>query len=495
MKHCLKCNELNNNSAAACSGCSAPLSGVEKLEDGLRPEDRQRFKFVAFAGEGSFGRVYRCQDTRLQKLVAVKLIKPECLSNELFIDLFKRECEFSKNIGEEHLVSTLDYCVTEEYAYSVMEFIEGVELSSYLKSRRSLTLEEFKKIAVQIANGLHFFHYHGLLHCDLKPSNIMINPETLKLKIVDFGLSHFKFEENILEKDMIGGTRGYMSPEQEAGIKALTAASDIYSVGVIYYETLTGTRPEFDDAGEPVPPSAFCDVLLAAADENYFSDESVDLDQISRDVVNIIDYLDLVVLRCLQKEPRSRFKTIDELRTVIEKAGHDFKLDIVIEKTAAATAYAQRRQHPVPEPPPPESAGAADGSRHQPEPPPKKEGSAIKKIKQSTLVTRIMQEPAQEEPKTSKTLLLKYNKPRPGQGAPDARNGEAPKHAAAGGAAPQQQSKPSTRAGLVDDRPRRKGTVYKSEPGRENSAVQYAAAIITIAAVAAAYLVYSKFLN
>ncbi len=176
------------------------MQNIIKLEDRLKPEDRQRYKILSFAGEGSFGRVYRCQDLKLQKLVALKLIKEDCLGNELFIDLFKRECEFSKNIGEEHLVSTLDYCINETCAYSIMEYIEGIELSAYLKKKKTLKLAEFKTIALQIACGLHFFHYHELLHCDLKPSNIMINPETLRLKLVDFGLSHFKFEEKILDK-------------------------------------------------------------------------------------------------------------------------------------------------------------------------------------------------------------------------------------------------------------------------------------------------------
>lgn len=477
MKHCLKCHELNNNSAAACAGCSAPLAGVEKLEDSLRPEDRQRYKFVGFAGEGSFGRVYRCQDTKMQKLVAVKLIKQECLGNDLFIDLFRRECEFSKNIGEEHLVSTLDYFVGGEYAYSVMEFIEGIELNLYLKNKKSLSLEEFKKIAVQIANGLHFFHYHGLLHCDLKPSNIMINPESLKLKLVDFGLSHFKFEENILEKDMVGGTRGYMSPEQEAGGKALTAASDIYSVGVIYYEMLTGIRPEFNEIGEPVAPSAFCDVLLSSADENYFSDENLDVEQISREVVNVIDYLDLVVLRCLQKEPRSRFKSIEELRAVVEKAGHDFKLDIIIEKSAAAAAFAEA------------SAAGKPDKEAAPVPTPIKEGSAVKKIKHSTLVTRVLAGPPPEEPKTSKTLLLKYNKPKP-QAAPENKAAEPPKSGGTAG-----HTKPALKPQL-EDRPRKRGTVYKGESAADMPVAQYAVtAVIVIAAAAAAFTIYSKYFS
>jgi len=478
LKHCLKCNEINNNSSLNCANCSSPINELEKLEDNLRPEDRQRFKFIGFAGEGSFGKVYRCQDIKLQKLVALKLIKSECLGNDLFLDLFKRECEFSKNIGEEHLVSTLDYFVADGYAYSVMEFIEGIELSAYIRQKKALKLEEFKKIAVQIASGLHFFHYHGLLHCDLKPSNIMINPSTLKLKLVDFGLSHFKFEENILDKDMVGGTRGYMSPEQESGVKALTAASDIYSVGVIYYETLTGARPEYDKSGELIPPSAFCDVLIAAAEENYFDNEDVDTERLSYEVVNIVDYIDMLIARCLQKEPRGRFKTIEELKAVIEKAGHDFKLDIVIEKTAVNYEIETAAE---PAPDAGSKTAAADAGRQIAA---VIEGSAVKKIKHSTIMTKILAEP--EESKTSKTLLLKYNKPQAARNAGGKAGDDSKKAAGA-------QVKPPIKT-VIDDRPRKKGTVYRGEEKPDTEFAQYIVAVIIVfGAIAAGFVIYWKY--
>jgi len=488
LKHCFKCNELNNNNVVNCVNCSSKLTGAEKLEDGLKPEDRQRFKFISFAGEGSFGRVYRCQDIKLQKIVALKLIKSECLGNELFIDLFKRECEFSKNIGEEHLVSTLDFYIDDQYAYSVMEYIEGIELNLYLKNKKSLKLNDFKVIAAQIACGLHFFHYHGLIHCDLKPSNIMINGETLRVKLVDFGLSHFKFEENILDKDMVGGTRGYMSPEQEAGVKALTPASDIFSVGVIYYELLTGVRPQYDPAGELIPPSAFCDVLLSSDDQNFFNDDALDIDALSREVVNIVDYLDLVVVRCLQKEPRSRFKSIEELKAVIEKAGHDFKLDIIFDKNYSSAANDKPDSH-KPGAAPANSADTGGPDRPAPSPP-ARESSAIKKIKHSTIMTKILAEP--EEQKTSKTLLMKYNKPK----VPKNPDGSKPERAAELPASGPQAnySKPSLR-NLVEDKPKKRGTVYRGEKNDENIAMKYTITAVGIAAAAAAaYIIYSKYL-
>jgi hypothetical protein len=240
---------------------------------------------------------------------------------------------------------------------------------------------------------------------------------------------------------------------------------------------LTGIRPEFNEIGEPVAPSAFCDVLLSSADENYFSDENLDVEQISREVVNVIDYLDLVVLRCLQKEPRSRFKSIEELRAVVEKAGHDFKLDIIIEKSAAAAAFAEA------------SAAGKPDKEAAPVPTPIKEGSAVKKIKHSTLVTRVLAGPPPEEPKTSKTLLLKYNKPKP-QAAPENKAAEPPKSGGTAG-----HTKPALKPQL-EDRPRKRGTVYKGESAADMPVAQYAVtAVIVIAAAAAAFTIYSKYFS
>ncbi len=490
MKHCLKCNEINNNGVVNCTNCGASMQNVIKLEDCLKPEDRQRLKILGFSGEGSFGRVYRCQDLKLQKLVALKLIKEDCLGNELFIDLFKRECEFSKNIGEEHLVSTLDYCVNETCAYSIMEYIEGIELSAYLKKKKTLKLAEFKTIALQIACGLHFFHYHELLHCDLKPSNIMINPETLKLKLVDFGLSHFKFEENILDKDMIGGTRGYMSPEQENGVKALTAASDIYSVGVIYYEMLTGIRPIYDEQSELIPPSTFCDVLLAGENDRYFEDEKLDIEALSSEVINIVDYVDLLITRCLQKEPRSRFKSIEELKPIIEKAGRDFKLDILFDKNSINYEYTENSGEKsnffednlrgV------ENTDTALNSKlsdkrysaiiH--------EGSAVKKIKQGTLMTRIPHEPqGLKEQKTSKTLLLKYNKPRTTDNLNN-KNVESERTPQ-----PENAFTPLSRQPAVE-RIKKRGTLYSPEEKKDYTALKYIIIIITAIIAVALYSLY-----
>jgi len=392
LKQCHECNQLNSNTALICGGCNTNIANELKIEECLKPEDRERFQFNSFIGEGSFGKVYQCHDSKLNKTVALKIIKSECLESKLFLDLFKRECEFSSNIGEEHLVTTIDYFVSSTYSYSVMEYISGVDLNIYLRKNFSISLKNFKKIALQIADGLHFFHYHGLLHCDLKPSNIMINPENFKLKIIDFGLSHFKFEEKLLDKHMVGGTHGYMSPEQESGTKALTASSDIYSVGVIYYEILTGYRPEFyDENDDLITPSDLCDILLSATSRTVFQD----MENITNDVLSVISHLDFIILKCLQKEPKNRFKDISELKSAIEKTGIDYDYDIIIQRAGV------------------QAGGESESSK-----------SFVEKIKPSTV--HLSAQYTEAEQKTSKTLLLK-NKPASVSISPEIQNVEAVK--------------------------------------------------------------------
>jgi len=315
MKHCPKCKLLNDNMSMACTSCAFSLAGVQKIEDQIAVEDRSRFKITDFVGEGSFGRVYRCHDSKFNKLVALKILKEDCRKNRLTLDLFKRECDFSSNIGEEHLVSMLEYRITPAFVYSVMEFVEGVDMNIYIKDLDSMTLSTFRKIAGQIAAGLNFFHYHGLLHCDLKPANIMISPETLKLKIIDLGLSHFKFEENVLEKDMVAGTRGYMSPEQAAGSKALNQASDIYSVGAICYELLTGTLPKFDANYKLILPSA----LISISGGGESARDKADASSGAETFRKLAGDLDEIVVKCLSPDPKDRYKNAMEFVNAFKK--------------------------------------------------------------------------------------------------------------------------------------------------------------------------------
>ncbi|HNY11056.1 MAG TPA: protein kinase [Candidatus Wallbacteria bacterium] len=317
------------------------MENVKKIEDGLAAGDRSRFKISYFLGEGSFGKVYRCQDTKHNRMVALKILKEDSKSQKIVRDLFKRECEFSSNIGEEHLITTLEYFISDDFVYSIMELIDGIDLNVYLEELNSISLASFKTIAEQIASGLHFFHYHGLLHCDLKPANIMINPDNLKLKIIDLGLSHFKFEENILEKNMVAGTKGYMSPEQAAGSKTINPASDIYSVGAICYELLTGSTPRFDGTGKLMPPSSCYGVDMGDDESADKPDEKI----IEEKTVKAITALDQMISTCLQANPKNRFKNAMEFRDFLQKIESPPRIGITFIRNHNENGEARPTEH------------------------------------------------------------------------------------------------------------------------------------------------------
>lgn len=314
MKKCVSCGARNPADAASCTGCGGPfLDLAPRLAGLLFPSEAGRFRDVYFVDEGSFGDVYHCYDMKGRREVAVKVVKDRILKNPRLMELFRRECEFAGSVGEEHLTKTLEFRIGEDRAYTIMEFAEGLTLAEYIETLQVLRLSDFSRIVRQLCAGLHIFHYHDLVHCDLKPGNIVINPDNLRLKIVDFGLAHFRGFENVLDIGMVAGTRGYMSPEQASGSRALGAASDIYSMGVILFELLTGRVPEkTSDREGPKPVSASFVAFekeVPPAPEVAAQIISGERPALSAGSLGQIAALDSALARCLAREPGGRYKS------------------------------------------------------------------------------------------------------------------------------------------------------------------------------------------
>jgi len=330
MKQCANCRGRNPSDSSSCSYCGEEFFDLApQLANMLFPFESGRFRDVYFIAEGSFGGVYHCYDLKNRREVAVKVVKEKILKNPRLMELFKRECEFAGSVGEEHLTKTLEFRIAGDKAYTIMEFAEGVSLAEYIAGLEVLKLSDFSKIVRQICSGLHIFHYHGLVHCDLKPLNIVINPSNLKLKIVDFGLAHFHGFENVLNIGTVAGTRGYMSPEQEAGSRALGAASDIYSLGVILFELLCGKTPEKVSnpqkkrSGPVLKRNASASFL--AFEKNFNSAAEVMPEIVlgknpvlSAESSGHVSELDEAIARCLSREPQSRFKSAADLAEKID---------------------------------------------------------------------------------------------------------------------------------------------------------------------------------
>ena len=209
----------------------------------------ERYKVVSRVGEGGMGTVYLGKHVTLGKAVALKVLKPEFADDQALAERFLREAQVASRIGHENIVDIIDFGQTiDGAAYFVMEHLDGRELDDLLAREGRLPWPRARGILVQIARALGAAHRAGVIHRDLKPGNILLisrehNPDYVKL--LDFGIAKLEGEAGLTHAGMVFGTVGYMSPEQAKG-ESVDARTDIYALGCVAFEMLTGQLP-FDD--------------------------------------------------------------------------------------------------------------------------------------------------------------------------------------------------------------------------------------------------------
>jgi eukaryotic-like serine/threonine-protein kinase len=201
-----------------------------------------RYEILKLLGEGGMGAVYRAHDRELDRVVALKVIRPELARNAQILQRFKQELILARQITHRNIIRIFDLGQAEGVRFITMEFIEGEDLSCTLARRGKLPAPEAAAIVVQVARGLEAAHEEGVIHRDLKPQNIMIEPSG-KASVMDFGIARSVDASQITRTGALMGTPTYMSPEQAQGLK-VDSRSDLYSLGIIFYELLTG-RPPF----------------------------------------------------------------------------------------------------------------------------------------------------------------------------------------------------------------------------------------------------------
>lgn len=313
---CTKCYSFNIEDSRFCNKCGSPLGEIpetltyppsreHKTDDRLNflPGDSfgARYRIVEEIGRGGMGRVYKAEDKELGITVALKMIRPEYSSSPRFIKRFKKETLLARSISHENVIRIHDLGEVNEIKFISMEYIKGQNLKGFICTSGTLTVETTISITRQICEALRVAHQKGIAHRDLKPQNIMIDNNG-KVYTMDFGLAiSIEAQEDSLSRGIIG-TPQYLSPEQAKGEKA-DQRSDIYSLGIIIFEMLTGKRPFEAETAAGYIQKHIYEMPPSPSETNPL----------------IPPFLEKIILRCLEKDREKRYQSVEEILKDLEE--------------------------------------------------------------------------------------------------------------------------------------------------------------------------------
>ena len=200
-----------------------------------------RYEILQLLGEGGMGAVYKARDRELDRFVALKLIRPELAANASILARFKQELLLSREVTHRNVIRIYDLGDADGVKFITMEFVEGRDLRSLIQEKKKFPPEEAVELMLQVCRALEAAHSLGIIHRDLKPQNIMLD-RTGRILVMDFGLARTVEGDGMTQTGALVGTMEYMSPEQALG-KDLDQRSDLFSLGLILYELLTGVMP------------------------------------------------------------------------------------------------------------------------------------------------------------------------------------------------------------------------------------------------------------
>ena len=261
-----------------------------------------RYEILRQLGEGGMGAVYKARDRELDRFVALKVIRPELANQPEVLQRFKQELILARQVAHKNVIRLVDLGEADGIKFISMDYIEGQDLRSFLKEKGKLTPQEAKAIIVQVCQALEAAHSEGVVHRDLKPQNILIDANE-KATVMDFGIAHSAELAGITQTGALLGTPEYMSPEQAKGQKA-DARSDLFALGVIFYELLTGNTPFKADTALAT--------LLKRTQERACPPAELD--------PTIPRYLSDVAAKSLETDPRLRYQKASEILTDLQAA-------------------------------------------------------------------------------------------------------------------------------------------------------------------------------
>ncbi|HLE90871.1 MAG TPA: protein kinase [Anaerolineales bacterium] len=297
-----------------------------------------RYQLLERLGAGGMSDVFRARDLMLERSVAIKVLHENYSNDTAFQQRFRQEARAAANLSHPNIVTVHDFGFDHGQLFIVMEHIPGKDLKTLLRQRGRYSVEEAIPLIVQACAGIGYAHRAGLVHCDIKPHNMIVSPDG-RLKVTDFGIA--RALSTILpdeRADVVWGSPQYFSPEQAVG-EPPSPASDVYSLGVVLYEVLTGALPFTAPTSEelarlhlemaPIPPSEY--------------------------VPDIPSALEQIVLKVLSKEPAARYRTADQLGRVLLRFGtqRDTPSTPSLSLTPEASSTYQQPEPPSAAPPRP----------------------------------------------------------------------------------------------------------------------------------------------
>ncbi|MGH4140611.1 Stk1 family PASTA domain-containing Ser/Thr kinase [Clostridium sp.] len=260
-----------------------------------------RYELLEKIGEGGMGTVYKAKCHLLNRFVAVKILKAELNDDEEFVGRFKKEATSIARLSHPNIVNVHDASEEEHINFIVMEYIDGKTLKSVIKENGRLSSVETVDIAFQVAKALECAHKNKIIHRDIKPDNIMIMEDNM-VKVMDFGIAKVDDSKTATNANGIMGTVRYLSPEQAKGNIA-DCRTDIYSLGIVMYEMVTGK----------VPYNAESAISIAMM---HIQEPVIPPKEIISDIPENIN---AVIVKCMEKEPNKRYQTAREVADVLEK--------------------------------------------------------------------------------------------------------------------------------------------------------------------------------
>ena len=232
--------ELRPRQARAAADSQEPQSNPSMLQPGALLG--QRYEILQILGEGGMGAVYKARDRELNRMVALKVIRPDLAGNQAIIDRFKQELLLATQVTHKNVIRIYDLSEADGMKFITMEYVEGEDLRGLMQKKQGkLSPEEAVEIMQQTCRALEAAHSAGIIHRDLKPQNIM-RDKTGRVLVMDFGLARTLEGDGMTQTGALVGTMDYMSPEQALG-KDLDQRSDVFAMGLIFYELLTGKMP------------------------------------------------------------------------------------------------------------------------------------------------------------------------------------------------------------------------------------------------------------